>query len=110
MLNLFSKLLPVGILSGSEDEPDDVAVLRERLNVAERKIADLTAASLDALAAYNALTEKVNELAFANEIILNIQESLLTELSDKPSMPKASRQIIMPFFSYGNNDDDDLPN
>ncbi len=110
MLNLFSKLLPVGIRSGSEDEPDEVAVLRAQLHAAEEKIANLTTASLDSLAAYNALTEKVQELAFANEIILNIQESLLAELSNKPVASKSNRQIMMPFFSYGNNDDDDLPN
>ena len=110
MLSLFSKLLPVRIRSENKDEPDEVAVLRAQLHAAEEKIASLTSASLDALAAYNALTEKVNELAFANEIILNIQESLLTELSDKPVASKVSKQIIMPFFSYGNNDDDDLPN
>jgi len=110
MLNLFSKLLPVGIRSGNEDEPDEVAVLRTRLRAAEEKIVHLTNASLDSLAAYNTLTEKVQELSLANEIILNIQESLLAELSNKPVAPKGNRQIMMPFFSYGNNDDDDLPN
>jgi hypothetical protein len=74
--------------SGNEDEPDEVAVLRAQLHAAEEKIANLTSASLDSLAAYNALAE----------------------LSNKPAASKGNRQIMMPFFSYGNNDDDDLPN
>ena len=54
-----------------------------------------------------ALNKKVKEVSAVNEIILNVQQSMLDEY-----MLGTSKQTskVMPFFTIGGNDDDDLPN
>ena len=109
MLNLFSKLLPAKDHSENNETPDELSILREQLATAEKKIQVLVTTASETQVVVAALTEKINELTFANEIILNIQQSLLESLESTPTKV-SSRQGLMPFFSYGSNDDDDLPN
>ena len=106
MQNLFSMLSRAKGHS-QPDELSEVDELRNQLELAERQIVQLNTIVSDLHSVVTSLNKKVKEVSAVNEIILNVQQSMLDEY-----MLGTSKQTskVMPFFTIGGNDDDDLPN
>lgn len=108
MQNLFSMLSRAKARFLQSDE--EVQLLREELNniKLQNKKAKIISAELQKSVAD--LKVKVKEISAINEIILNVQQSLLEELSFASQyQQKKSGLTLFPIGNTG-NDDDDLPN
>jgi len=85
-------------------EVDD---LRNQLELAKSQIVQMNTVMSELHSVVSSLSRKVKEVSAVNEIILNVQQSMLDEY-----MLGSNKQTskVMPFFTVGGNDDDDLPN
>lgn len=106
MQNLFSMLSRVKGRS-QPDELSEVDDLRNQLELAKSQIVQMNTVMSELHSVVSSLSRKVKEVSAVNEIILNVQQSMLDEY-----MLGSNKQTskVMPFFTVGGNDDDDLPN
>ena len=107
MQNPFSMLSQVMDRFRQTDD-EQILALREGLASTELEIKNLKRQLLEAQTDISILASKVKEMTAVNEIILAIQQNLLEEITYGPAQQQKAK--VVPIFSLGGNDDDDLPN
>ena len=103
MLNLFSMLLRP---QGHSQLKDEISELKSELANSNNNIAKLKEQLIVSQHNISRLNVKVKELNGVNEILLTVQQHIIEELSGSPIQSKK----VVPLFSFGGLDDDDLPN
>jgi predicted nucleic acid-binding Zn-ribbon protein len=108
MQNLFSMLSRVTGRSRQNDNEEELARLQSELTAAKQQISDLKTIVIDLNTHVSLLTDKVKEISAVNEIVLSVQQGLLEEITYGQARQQSAK--VVPIFSFGGNDDDDLPN
>ena len=100
MQNLFSMLSRA---KAPSQESEEINKLREELNAAKARITNLDMTVVELHGSVSMLTQKVKEIS----AVLGVQQSMLEELTFGA---QPQQKGVVPLFSFGGNDDDDLPN
>tara|TARA_B100000700_G_scaffold323893_1_gene428728 strand:- start:1715 stop:1978 length:264 start_codon:yes stop_codon:yes gene_type:complete len=85
----------------------EVDELRVQLELAKSQIVQLNTVVSDLHSVVTSLNKKVKEISAVNEIILNVQQAMLEDVTFSTHQPTSKHMSI---FTFGGNDDDDLPN